>query len=127
MKYLKLGPKATIFFDPTTQILIRGTEVIAAKAFKTSKKLALALNQGHISWATEEEYNASKEEGVKGKEIAKPVNRLTDDGKDELYDLSPEDFKKMVKDSGFSAADQKAIMKAEDKVVAYREIELTYE
>jgi hypothetical protein len=126
MKYLKLGEKATIFFDPTTRILIRGTEIIAAKAFQKSKKLALALTQGHIAWATEEEYNAFKETGSVGKDIAKPQNKLTGDH-DELEDLTPEEFKKMVKDSGFSAADQKAIMKSDDKVKTYREIETTYE
>ncbi len=127
MKYLKLGPKATIFHDPFTRILIRGTEVLAFKAIPKSKKLAVALAQGHVSWATEAEFDSFKEEGGAAKDTGPIVNRLTADGKDILYDLSPEDFKEMVLNSGYSKADQKAILKAEDKVIKYREIAATYD
>lgn len=127
MKYLKLGPKATIFHDPFTRILIRGTEVLAFKAVPKSKKLAVALAQGHVSWASEEEFKAFSEEGGVAKDAGPVVNRLTEDGRDSLYDLSSEDFKEMVLNSGYSKADQKAILKAEDKVSKYREIAATYD
>lgn len=125
MKYLKLGPKATMFYDPATRILIRGNEVIAAKAFQKSKKLSVALSSGHLAWATEEEFDKFKEEGGKAKEIEKPENRLIE--VDPLTEMDPADFKKMVKDSGFSATDQKKILKAEDPIKEYRIIAETYE
>lgn len=121
MKYLKLGEKASIFFDPTTRLLIRGKEVIALKAIPKSKKLSIALNQGHVVNATEEEYEAF----LAGNEAEA---KTTEEGYiDPLSELSDADFKKAVKESGFTATDQKFILKAEDKVKAYRDIEKTYE
>lgn len=125
MKYLKLGPKATVFYDPLSRILIRGTEIVAMKAVQKSKKLSQALNQGHVAWATELEYNQFLGEGPVAKEMEKPENRL--EAKDELYDLPNEDFLVMVKESGFTAKEQKAIIKDEDPIKKYREIEATYE
>lgn len=121
MKYLKLGEKASIFFDPTTRLLIRGKEVIALKAIQKSKKLSTALNQGHVVNATEEDFN----NWIDGVETE--VKALEEGHIDPLSELSEADFKKTVKESGFTATDQKFILKAENKVKAYRDIEKTYE
>lgn len=131
MKYLKLGEKATMFYDPASRVLIRGTEVVAVKAVQKTKKLAQALSQGHISWATEEDYNEFLGTKGKAKEFEKPENRLETKEelteKDPLYDMEEEEFEAMVKDSGFETKDQKAILKAKDKVKKFREIEAHYE
>ena len=120
MKYLKLGEKASIFFDATTRLLIRGKEVVAVRTLQRSKKLSLAMAQGHVCLASEAEYEA-----FKIGESASPVTQEM--GKDELYSLSDEAFKQHVRDSGFTTADQKKILKSEDRVKTYREVEQTYE
>lgn len=140
MKYLKLGEKATMFFDPASRIQIRGTEVVALKAVQKTKKVAQALSGGHLAWATEEEYQKFLEIKGKGKDFKKPENRLEDKSpgmgddsskvgntSDPLELMDDEEFEKHVKESGFDERDQKAILKAKNRVKKFHEIESHYE
>lgn len=54
--YLKLGSQALSFYDPGSQLNIRGHEVIALDRLPKSKRVSQALRGGHICTATEEEY-----------------------------------------------------------------------
>lgn len=59
IKYLKLGPKASSFYDMSTGLHIVEGEVIAVNEAYLSKgrRTARALQGGHIAYATAEEYN----------------------------------------------------------------------
>ena len=60
-KIVKLGEKASFFFDPTTRIQISVGEVVElTKASQYSKKIKKALNGGHLVQTSEEELEAFK-------------------------------------------------------------------
>jgi hypothetical protein len=56
MIYLKLGEKASSFYDSTSKLLIRGLEVVALPSMPKSKKVTVARNGGHIVIATKTDY-----------------------------------------------------------------------
>ena len=125
MKYLKLGEKASMFFDPGTQVMIRNNEVVAFERIPQSKKLSLAIAQGHVLRATEEDYNLFKEGKAPEKviEIPKPVV-------DERLDMSAEEWAAYVEKSGFLKKDKSKILAANTRAVAieiYDQINKTYE
>ena len=130
-RYLKLGPKATMFFDPSTQILIRNNEVIELEMIPKNKKITTALSQGHIVRAEAEEFLAYQKGGVKVTASA-AVKTPTDeeDIKDTLVDLSDEEFVDKVQGAGFTKKDQKKILEQssrEAQITLYRKLEKNYE
>lgn len=113
MEYLKLGSTASVFYDPTTQILIRTHEVLALSHFPKSKKMGLAKRSGHITAATKDEYEAylatlsEKEKAklpttapAKPKKPAKPAEDTYDYNPD-LLKLTPDEFRERVAEEGF--------------------------
>ena len=62
--YVKLGKKATIFSDPSIGVLVRNNEVlkIEENLRNKSKKLDVALRQGHLEITTETDYNLFSKE-----------------------------------------------------------------
>ena len=125
-KYFKLGEKASMFFDPTSQLLVRGNEVVMVERVMKTKKLSLALNQGHVIPATEDEFKAFQS-GVplKKHEIAPEVKAESD-----MINLSDAEFKKAVKEFGFQPKDKTAIMACEtreEQVAMYEELAKKYE
>ena len=59
MNYLKMGPKSPGFADPKTLVHLSGKEVIqVANSQLKAPKVAKAILGGHLSVASEEEYNA---------------------------------------------------------------------
>ena len=56
-KYVKLGSKASVFHDPTTNTKVLPGQVVEVKGVsKFSKKITAAISGGHLENATEEEY-----------------------------------------------------------------------
>jgi len=55
--YYRLGEKASVFYDPSLGILIRGAEVVALDKNPKSKKFNLAKNGGHVIVASKDEYD----------------------------------------------------------------------
>lgn len=57
-KYVKLGKKAEIFFDPTTRTKVLKNQVVKLEnRDKFSKKITAAIAGGHLVNSTKEEYN----------------------------------------------------------------------
>jgi hypothetical protein len=113
-KYYKLGEKATLFFDPTTQVLIRGKEIIEVTRLPKSKKLAVAINQGHVVVATEEEYQRFLNHGLIP--VDPPLQpELPPEPPLDLLTLGDKEFKKEVKKFGFVKKDLDAILAAETR------------
>jgi len=89
-EYIKLGDKALSFTDPTTHLKLRNDQVVKeTKKMTQSKKYKAAKLGGHITRATEEEYNEYLEKVAKLKSKPEDVNELevqdakVDTGKDE--------------------------------------------
>ena len=62
LAYIKLGKKAQTFFDPSNGISITSKEVLEVKRTAlNSKKTEIALRQGHLSYATEVEFEKFQE------------------------------------------------------------------
>lgn len=113
MEYLKLGETASIFFDPTTKLLIRANEVVALSSLPKSKKIGLAKRSGHITSATKEEYEkflatlpAEKAEKFKvtvSKTTKKKGKSEEDDYEynPDLLKLTPDQFRERVEEEGF--------------------------
>jgi hypothetical protein len=82
-KFVKLGEEASVFFDPFTKIkLITNQVVELPEDYKASKKVVVALKNGHIQYASEEEYlaangGAKTEEGEEGDEDEVELSSLT--------------------------------------------------
>lgn len=59
MKYLKLGDKASSFYDMATGLQISGKEIVKVSEtyIVQGRKTKNALAGGHLVYATEEEYN----------------------------------------------------------------------
>ena len=56
-KYVKLGSKASVFHDPTTNTKVLPGQVVEVKGVsKFSKKIIAAISGGHLENATQEEY-----------------------------------------------------------------------
>lgn len=125
-KYFKLGEKASMFFDPTSQLLIRGAEVVMVERVMKTKKLSLALNQGHVIPATEDEFNAF-ESGVPLKKHESTPEAKSDS---DMVKMSDAEFKKAVKEFGFQKKDKDTIMALEtreEQVTMYEELAKKYE
>lgn len=56
--YYKLGEKASMFFDPSTGVILRPGEVLEFDKPPKSKKFSIARNGGHVIAATKEEFEA---------------------------------------------------------------------
>ncbi len=57
-KYIKLGEKAEIFFDPTTRTkVLKGQIIKLEDKQKFSKKISAAIGGGHLVYSTKEAYN----------------------------------------------------------------------
>lgn len=57
-KYVKLGKKAEIFFDPTTRTkILKGQVVKLEDRRKFSKKISAAIAGGHLIHASKEDFN----------------------------------------------------------------------
>lgn len=111
MVYLKLGPGATIFYDPSTQVLIRGGEIIAVDRLPKSKKFGLAHRSGHVMSAPSSEYEAyckankiePKVVSTKKRENKEPVDDYPYNP--ELLAMSAEELMAMIKNEGFLEED----------------------
>lgn len=119
MIYLKLGPNASVFFDPSSQLLIRGGEVIAVEKLPKTKKYGLASRSGHVAHATKEEYDAFLSKTgvapakfvptppIKGKKD-KTVEVLDDyEYNPELLKKTPDEIREMIINEGFMDEDIK--------------------
>jgi hypothetical protein len=129
MKYLKLGEKASSFFDPNTQVLIRGNEVVAFERIPQSKKLTVALAQGHVVRATVEDYETYTKGGAGTKEV-KIEKKPTAPVVDERLDMNEEEFDAYVEKSGFLNKDKNKVLNAktrEQAITLYDEINKKYE
>ena len=125
-KYLKLGEKAGMFFDPTSQVLIRGSEVVKVERLMKTKKLVVALNQGHVINATEEEYTNF----LNGGPVKPPVVETPEITEAGLSEMTDAEFKAKVKKFGFVKKDKDAIFAIEDREEAiklFKELSLKYE
>ena len=127
-KYYKLGEKALegSFFDPTSQLQIRGAEVVKVERLMKTKKTSVAINQGHIILATEQEYNAY----TSGQPLEKHIETPKPKAESELTKLTDVEFKKAVKDFGFNKKDKDAIMACEDRnaaIMLYETLSKKYE
>lgn len=103
--YLKLSSESSLFYCPQTKVkLVKGV-VIEHDSSNMSKKLLVAIKNGHVNKVDENEflsYQESLEQGDKDSNpgpgnIVKPLNRMN---KEELvkyytdnYELSNEDIK----------------------------------
>lgn len=135
MEYLKLGPTASIFFDPTTGVLIRTHEVLALTRIPKSKKLGLARRSGHITNATEKEYQTfldglpaeqrSKISSIPLKEKGKKVEKDTYPYNPELLKMTPDELRERIAEEGFldedmekftGLTDVKAMIKLFDEI-----------
>jgi hypothetical protein len=129
MKYLKLGPKASSFFDPNTQVLIRGNEVVAFERLPQSKKLTVALAQGHVNRATQEEYELYTSGKAPAKDV-KVEKVVAPPDEDPRLEMSADDFEAYIEKSGFLKKDQKLIKSARTRAEAialYDQIDKKYE
>lgn len=59
--YYKLGEKASMFFDPSTGVILRPGEVLEFDKPPKSKKFSIARNGGHVVAATQEEFKACED------------------------------------------------------------------
>ena len=82
-RYLKLGPKASSFYDPVTKITLTSGKVIE-KPKKKSYFIKKALEGGHIKIASREEFIAS----TKGIEVKTSKTQP----EDELLEKSAEEI-----------------------------------
>lgn len=117
MLYLKLGAGASIFFDPTSQLLIRNNEVVALERPPKTKKYGLASRNGHIVSTSKEEYdNFLKSTGkVSEKFIPTPTAKASKKEKPEVLDeyeynpelliKTPNEIREMVINEGFLEED----------------------
>ena len=55
--YYKLGENASVFYDPTTRILLTGKEVIELDKTPKSKKFNVAKAGGHVVMASKQEFD----------------------------------------------------------------------
>lgn len=130
-KYLKLGPKATMFFDPTSQLHIRNNEVIALDMIPKNKKVSLALSAGHIVRAEQEEYEAYQNGGpAVSASAAVKTKEEEDEVDDVLIALSDQEFIDKVQGVGFTKKHQKQILEApsrEEQIALFRKLEKNYD
>lgn len=127
-KYLKLGPKATSFFDPTTQVLIRNNEVIKLERLPQSKKLTTALSQGHVVRASEEDYELFT--SGKAPEKTAEAPKKEEPKVDTRLEMPEEEWGEYVEKSGFLKKDKTKIYNAKsraDAIALYDEINKKYE
>lgn len=111
MIYLKLGEGASIFFDPTSNLLIRNNEVLAIEQKPRTKKFGLAFRSGHVTTATNEEYTKYLQEAgitptkfvpTPTKKADKPVEVMDDYKYDpELLKMGPDELREMIVNEGF--------------------------
>jgi len=130
-KYLKLGEKATIFFDPSSQICISNNEVIELEMIPKNKKITTALSQGHLVRSDKTEYDAYKTGSpVIAASAAVKTSQEQEDINDVLIDLTDEGFIEKVRGAGFTKKHQKMILEQssrEDQIKMYRKLEKSYE
>lgn len=135
MEYLKLGPTASIFYDPSTGVLIRTHEVIALSRIPKSKKLGLARRSGHVTNATEKDYTTYLD-GLSATEKAKismvspkekNKKQVTDDYpyNPDLLKMTPDQLRERIAEEGFldedmekfdGLTDVKAMIKLFDEI-----------
>lgn len=125
-KYIKLGEKAEIFFDPTTRTkVLKGQIIKLEDKQKFSKKIAAAIGGGHLVYSTKEAYNdymedssqattksATKEEAVDWMEPWLEANEVAEKT---LKPLRHEKLVELAKhfESEFTAEELKDSTKAE--------------
>jgi len=57
MRYLKLGEKASVFHDPTSNTTVKNKEIIEVDAEQLqSKRLIKAIKSGHLDYCEEKDY-----------------------------------------------------------------------
>ena len=81
-KYVKLGSKSTIFYDPTTNTkVLPGMVLKLSGTGRFSKKITSALKGGHLESADKEEYEEwlSKQEEVDKQSTDKDLAKAADD------------------------------------------------
>lgn len=113
-KYVKLGKKASSFFDPTSGLKLSNNQIIevSSKLINSSKRVNKALKAGHLEWAEEKEFlkyqksigvNVETEEEEEEGYNAKSLKKLT---KDELVEIAKEQGSDMDEDelNGFNKA-----------------------
>lgn len=128
-KYLKLGEKATLFFDSESQLLICGNEVVELEMVPKNRKITTALAQGHIVRASKEDYDIFKS-GKTSQSSAVKTQDDIDSVSDKLIHLSDEDFVDNVQSQGFTKKDQKIILSQtsrETQISMYRKLEKNYD
>ena len=71
--YVKLGEKALSFFDPTSRLQLAKGEVIEIEKSKLiTKKATVAMRQGHLSYAFQEEFEKFQDSKNRTVETVKP-------------------------------------------------------
>lgn len=80
-RYIKLGPKAEIFYDPTTRTkVLKGQVVPLQGKNRFSKKITAALAGQHLVAATKDEFESYSEElATTNPEAAKKATKVMED------------------------------------------------
>lgn len=88
--YLKLGPKATTFYDMATGLQVSNKEIIEVnpKYISRGRRTSRAIQGGHLVYSTKEEYEAYR--GISSSEDK--ANTEATNKADRLYDLSQKFF-----------------------------------
>jgi hypothetical protein len=108
-KFVKLGEQASVYSDPTSNLLVIGKDVIKLNPKQeTSKRVKKALSGGHLIHATEDEYKKFvKGELATEKETGKVVKKLEEMDIDELQEW-------VKTESGWEKVDKKKLMDITD-------------
>lgn len=128
-KYLKLGEKASSFYDPTSRFGIVNQEVkVVTNAVLKSPRVKRFLKGGGLTFATKEEYNeytASMAPAMKEKVVVEEkVEKKT------LKDMTIAELQEHIKVSGWEQEDiDKGLsIKKKDDIIEFIEItEIEYE
>lgn len=130
-KYLKLGEKASSFFDPITRLKLINNMVIEALPIQLkSPRVKRFIQGGGLSYATKEEYNeyqATLSKPVKAKTKVEKVEEPKEKG---LNDMTKAEIYDYIKNSGWDAEDIEtglAIDKKSDLLDFVKNTEAAYE
>jgi hypothetical protein len=112
--FLKLGEKASSFYDPTSGVNIRGHEVVKVNAKQMkSKKVIIALRNGHINKTDENAYkiyNGLLDAPIAAETSTADGDITTDPRYDDLMGMSKKDILDWMVTEGF---DDEDVSKAE--------------
>lgn len=108
-KYLKLGEKATSFYDPTTKFLLTNNQVKEVLPFQLkSPRLKRFLQGGGLVFATKEEFKefqASSEKPKPVEKVEEKVEEKTEPTKKPLEEMTKAELYDHIKASGWEKED----------------------